>query len=133
MRIRAKVTVKLFEDTTEKNGLLVPDDEAAEVILDGPQEANVIRADIAAAATLTVPLGSVGTVTGLFLKSTGDFDLVLNGGSTLQVRREQTKAGVANKASTVKFYFEGTVTSVVITALTSAISVTGALWGDSTP
>lgn len=131
MRIRTKCNVRIFEDTAEKNGLLTGDDEAAEVILDGPQEANVIKADILAAGVFNVPLGSVGAPSGLFLKSTGDFDLVLNGGTPLQVRREQTKAGVANKAAVVKFYFEGTLASATITALTANITVTGATWGDS--
>jgi hypothetical protein len=130
VRIKAKCNVQIFEDANGENALLSGKDELAEVILDGPQEANVIKADLLALGVFSVPLGSVGTPTGLFLKSTGDFDLVLNGGTPLQVRREVRAATGGAKAASAKFYFEGVLASATITALTDAITVTGALWGD---
>lgn len=131
MRVKSKVTVKIFEDVAEKNGLLVPDDELAETINDGNQELSLIRADIAALGTFTATLAPVGTPAGMYLKATGDFDLLLNGGTPLQVRRQVKAATGGAKATSTRFYYEGTIASVQITALADAISVTGAIWGDA--
>ncbi len=132
MRIRHKVTVTIDEGSDGKNMLLAPDDVGAEVILDGPGEANVGRVTLAAAAVFTVPAGSVASIQGLFIKSSGDFDLVLNGGTTLQVRRGVSASSGGTKAATTKLFFEGTVTSAVITAV-DALQLTHAVWGDSAP
>lgn len=129
MRVRHKVTVTLDEGSDGKNMLLAPDDTAAEVILDGPQESSVVRTALAVAGTLAVPFGSVADARGVFIKSTGDFDVSLNGGAALQVRRGISAATGGTKAATTKFFFEGTLTSVDITAV-EACALTAAVWGD---
>lgn len=131
MRVRHKVTVTIDEGSDGKNMLLAPDDVAAEVILDGPQEANVGRVALAAAAVFAVPFGSVGDARGVFLKSDGDFDVSVNGGPALQVRRGPSGAAGA-KAAVTKFFFEGTLTSVQITAV-ETLKLTHAVWGDPLP
>lgn len=132
MRVRHKVVVTIDEASDGKNMLLAPDDVAAEIILDGPEEASVVRATLAAAGVLSVPFGSVGDARGVFLKATGDFDVSINGGAALPVRRGISAAAGGTKAATTKLFFEGLLTSVSITAV-EALSLTAAVWGDPAP
>jgi hypothetical protein len=128
MRVRHKVTVTIDEASDGKNMLLAPDDSAAEVILDGPQECSVQRVTLGVGVPFALPFGSVTDARGIFIKSTGDFNVSLNGGPALLVRR-----GIAGptgtKALTAKLFFEGTLTSVQVTAV-EILTLTAAVWGD---
>lgn len=130
MKIRLKANVKIAEDNDEEIVLFAPDDDSAEVVLLGPQECSCGRVAIAALGTYTLPLGSVAIPSGLFIKSDGDFGLVLNGGSSLAIAREVKTASGGTKAASAKFLMEGTVSSAVITAGASAITLIFALFGD---
>lgn len=129
MRVRHKVALNIAEDTNGTDMLIEQDDVSSEVILDGPQEANCGRASVVAAGTFTVPLGSVASPEGVFLRASGDFDVSINGGAVLQCRRGNAAAGLT-KAASVKFFFEGTISSVSVTAI-AAMTLTHAVWGDS--
>lgn len=131
MRIRHKVNVVISDDADGKDKLLALDDVNSEVVLDGYQEHNAGKAKLAAAAVFAVPFGSVADARGVFLKSTGDFDVSVNGGTALPVRRGVTPSG-ATKASVTKFFFEGMVTSVTVTAVDD-LGLTFAVWGDPIP
>lgn len=132
MRIRYKVNATIDEGNDGRNMILAPEDAAAEVILDGPQEASVVRVHLDAAATLVVPFGSITSAQGLYIKSSGDFNLNINGNIMLPVRRGVAAASGGLKASIVKFFFEGTITNVSLTA-SESLTLTAAIWGDSAP
>jgi hypothetical protein len=132
MRVRHKVLVSIDEGTDGKNMLLLPDDTAAEVILDGPQEASVTRAVLAASGMFSVPFGTVADARGVYLKASGDFTVSVNGGAALPVQRGVASSSGGAKAATTKFFFEGLITAVDIVA-TEALTLTAAIWGDPAP
>ena len=129
MRIKHKSNLVVSVDTAGKDKLYAPDDALAEVVLDGFQEVASGTANLLAAAPLTLPMAGLTDARGVFIKASGDFSLVINGGAPLSVQRGHT-AAAGVRATSARVFLECGVTSVVVTAGASAITVTWALWGD---
>lgn len=125
MRTKHKVYVKIADDADMKDGLFTPDDTLAEVILDVFHHQNSGTVHVAAGTTLTIPFGHVTAVKGCFLKLDNDCLLTLNDSTTdIQLRAQ---------ASYAKFFLEGDLSKVEITA-PAEDSVEGffCVWGDLT-
>jgi len=129
MRIRHKVNVTISDDADGRDKLLALDDALSEVVLDGYEEHNAGKTRLAASDAFVVPFGGVGDARGLFLKSTGDCDVSINGGAALPVRRGVQMAGGA-RASSTKLFFEGTLVSVTVSAV-EEMYLTYVVWGDA--
>jgi hypothetical protein len=130
MRVRSLVNVRIFESTNERDLLFGPSVDDATVIMDTYNEAHSGRFQVAAAGTISLGLGSLQACRGCFIRAFGDFDLSVNGGAVIQVRRRPS-AAATDMAS---FYVDGVVTSISVTN-TSATAVLGgyfAMWGDPT-
>lgn len=129
MRVKSKANVQIFSDTEERNVLFAPDDTDAEVIVDDYNEMNGAQFSIAATGNLTLSLGSVGAVSGVFISAQGDFDLVLNGAaSAIEVRRSVDAAA----SDPAKIYLDCVVTSVNVENVHATLPLVGyyAVWGD---
>lgn len=131
MRIRHKVNVIISEDTAGKDKLLFLDDALSEVVLDGPQEANVGKAEIAAEAAFAVPMGAVGDCRGVFLVMSAACTVTINDGDPLPVQLGVKAEEGGTLAANTKFFFEGLVTEVIVTAgADDDVTLKYAVWGD---
>lgn len=130
MRIKTKVNAKVWADSLGKDKLLDLDDTACEQTLDAPQEASCGHAVIPATEAFDVPLGKVGTPTGVFLRASKDCSVVLNGGTAMALKVPQKTAG-AVMADYAHFFFTGTITSIEVTAGASDVTLTYAVYGDN--
>lgn len=131
MRVRQKVNVTITDDLAGKDKLFALDDTLAEVILDGPQEMNAGRAVLAPDDVFTVPMGTVTDCRGVFLVMTADCSVAINGGAALACRLGVKAEEGGTEAAVSKFFFEGTVTSVVVTAnADDDLVLKYAVWGD---
>lgn len=128
MRVKHKANVVISDDTTGKDKLFGPDDVNAEVTLDGYQESVASIVQLEAAEEFTVPLDVLNDVQGFFLRATKDFTVAINGSAALPVKRGITGSSNA-KAATCRILFEGTVTSIVVTA-EEELKLWYAAWGD---
>ena len=126
MRVRHKVNLKAFVDSTQKDALFSLDDAASEVVTDGFAEQNSGISVLPATTPFTIPFGSVNDVRGIFLKSTGDYTVSFNGGTPLLVRRAVTGTGFAPSN---KVLLEATLTSVVVVPA-APMTLSYAVWGD---
>jgi len=126
MRIRHKVNVRIGDDANLKDLLFGPDDEMAEVVVDGYlRQASGIMA-LAAAATEAVSLGDVDAVKGVFLKFDQDVTVDINGLGAIQLRRHTTTTGTY-----AKLFIEGDITSLSVTNPgTTAARGIWCVWGD---
>lgn len=130
MRVRRKVAITIAEaagaDPTfsqaASGGFLGAQN------LDGFTEQSSGTANLAASGAQTIPLGAISDARALYLKGTGDFDVVINGGSTIHCKRPLVDNG-PTKADDAVLYMEASITSVVVTAVEAAL-ITYALWGD---
>ena len=130
MRVKSKVNVRIFDDQTEKDVLFGPDDDRAEVVNNNHQEWWGGRFVIAPSGNLTLPLGTVGTVRGLFVRTITDFNISINGGAAINI----IKASGTATTDPVKFYMDGTLTTVQVTNVSASADLVGyyAVWGDPT-
>jgi hypothetical protein len=124
------VNAVLSRDKDGKDKFLALDDELAQVVLDGFAEHSSGTAVLATGASVTVPFGALGDARGVLLRATGDFNLALNGGAPLSIRRGVSVPGGA-LAETSRVFLEALLTSVVVTAVTD-LTLTYAVWGDPT-
>ena len=126
MRVKSKVNVQIYETTAGTDALFAPADSGAEINFDTYNEQASGRFALAASGSTSLSLGTVTACAGLYIRATGNFDLVLNGGDTLQIRRPATSTNA------LKFYIDGVVTSAVVTnaSATAALSGWYAVWGD---
>lgn len=125
MRVVQKVNIQMFTDTGQLSSYLNLSDDAATQVVDNMQAGKWDAFNIAASATYTIPFADnqPTSVRSLWIRAQGDFDITLNGSATpIQVRRPNTLAGTF-----ANFYFDGVVTSVVITNQTTAAVLSG-LW-----
>ena len=129
MRVKSKVNVRLYTNSTERDILFAPDDIDAEYTTDEYGEENSSQFSIAATANTNLSLGTVGAVSGIFICAHGDFDLVLNGAAfALEVRRPSDAAA----SDPAKIYLDCSVTSVNIENVHATLPLVGyyAVWGD---
>ena len=126
MRVKSKVNVQIYETTAQTDALFKPDDTNAEVNFDTYNEQASGRFALAASGSTALSLGTVTAVAGIYIRTTGNFDVVINGGDTIQIRRP------ANSTNALKFYMDGVVTSVTITNASGTAALAGwyAIWGD---
>jgi lipid-binding SYLF domain-containing protein len=129
MRMKHKVNVVVTEDVNGKNKLFAPDDALAEVTLDGFTEVSMGTVGLDANAAFNVPLGGISNVRGLYLKSSGDFALVLNGGAPVNITRGVATAN-GSKAASAKVFLEAALTSISLTNGALASSLSYLVWGD---
>lgn len=129
MRIKHKVNVVVSDDTLGEDCLFGPADDKAEVTLDQFTEHESGKFSIAASGSATLSLGTVGTVGGLYIRALGDFDLTLNGTEELLIR----KAPSALSTVPVKFFMEGTITSILVENPSATTALVGyyVVWGDA--
>jgi hypothetical protein len=127
MRVTPKANVVIEDGTNNKNKLFAPDDELSLTVLDGLQECSSGQENMLTAAVFAVPFGGLTDVRGFFLESTGDFNLTINGGASIQVRRGVIGADGA-VATSCRCLMEAQVTALEITAVSDS-NVTWALWG----
>ena len=128
MRVKSKVNVRIYDDANEKDILFAPDDVRAEVINSNHQEWAGGKFVIAPSGNLVLPLGTVGTVRGIYIRTITDFDLSLNGNPAINVLKSLGTAA----ADPVKFYLDGTLASAQVTNVSAAVNLEGyyAVWGD---
>jgi len=132
MRVRHKVNVVVSEDKNGQNKLFAPDDALAEVIADGFTEVSSGTVSIPALGSFTIPLGGLADARGLFVKVTGDATLAINGAAPTVLKRGSTGAAGAVGA-TARVFMEAAVSSAVVAAGASAVTLTYVLWGDPLP
>lgn len=101
--------------------------------IDGPESTEVYQNAVSGsqtmvnAGTFTVPLSSLVSASGFFVRcEDGDVDVTVNG-VTLQLRRASAVAGVS-----AKMFLDTAVSTLVFTAV-GAPRVLFAVWGDPTP
>ena len=131
MRVKTKANVTITNGTNNEDTLFGPDDTAAESVLDGFQESADGKATLAAAAVLSPDFSHVDDPKGVFVRSTGDFDLVINGVGPLPVRRGVASVTTGNsvKATYARLLLEADVTSIQITAVEDS-DILWAVWGN---
>jgi hypothetical protein len=131
MRAKVKANVTLTQDADGKDKLFSLDDALAELTLDGFQEMAAGTALLTNGVPFTLGFGQlVGSgAQGMFLKGNGDFAMVLNGGSAVQVKRGVVGPAGSNKAASARVLMEAAITSVVITPVADML-LTFVLWGD---
>ena len=129
MRIKHKVNVRIWDDTTEYNALFAPDDTRAEVIISGYVRQTSGKFSIAATANENLALGDITAVKGLYLVVDQDCQVKINGDDqVIQLRKGATTTG-----TTAKFFIEADITAVNITAPAgSAVTGMYCVWGDTT-
>lgn len=131
MRVKSLVNVRIYEGTNERDVLFGPSVDDAIVNMDTYNEAHTGRFRVDTSSSLSLGLGALQNCRGLFIRTTGDFDLTLNGAAApLQVRRRTA----ATATEPVSFYFDGVVTSASITNTSASAVLNGyfAMWGDQT-
>lgn len=133
MRIKHKANLVATTDSAGKDKLFAPDDALSEVVLDGFTEVSSGTVKLLAGGSFTVPMGGIADARGIFLKATGDFALTLNGCiPALVVQRGVT--GSANaRASTCRAFLECAVSSAVVVAGLTDLTLSYAVWGDPLP
>lgn len=130
MRVQHTVNPKLSEDTAGDDCLLGFSDAAQVVTLDGFASAtsdarNLLLAD----GEFTLPLTAITDVKGFWVRSSGDFDVSINGGALIRVERGYVDA--TTRASSSRVLLEALVTDVKITPVADQ-RVHWAAWGDPT-
>jgi len=128
MRTKLTANAVVSEDTDGLNVLFGPSAAGAEKTLDGFQRVTSGVTDLVDAEVLSLPYGDVDDAKGLFLVVTnGDLDVVINGGSTLQLRRGTVASGTL--ADDARILLDVETTSLQVTAV-GACRVTWCLWGN---
>lgn len=130
MRVVSKANVVITDGTDNRDTLFGPDDEIAVSTLDGFLESAHGREDLANAAVFTVPLSELSTPYGFFIRSTGNFNLIINGhtGGAFQIRKGIAGPLVTNVATYARILMEMQVTSLQLT-MQEAGQVLWAAWG----
>lgn len=130
IRVKHKVLVQTYRDTSEKNGYYTPDDSSSEVILDGFDKQCNSNLKVPQNTSELLDFGDVDVVKGVYIEANVEAKLKLNGSTDeLQLRKGSTLAGTK-----AKFFFEGDISSVEVVAPTDE-DVVGeyCVWGDTTP
>lgn len=129
MEVEAKVNVRIFDDVNHRDILFAPDDSLAAVTNTRPTEWWGGRFSIAAAGSLVLPIGTVGTVAGIYIRALDNFDLQLNGSTpALPVRKGLGLVA----ADPIKFYVDTTASVILVTNPSITVALVGyyAVWGD---
>jgi hypothetical protein len=128
MRVKHTINPVVTEDTDGRSVLFGLDETTAETTLDGLQRAASGVTDLDDAEVFSIPYADVTDARGFFLRMDGgDFDLVINGGAVLQVRRAATGSGTV--ATSAKCLMDARTTSLQVTA-SGAGRLTWCIWGD---
>jgi len=130
MRVVTKANVTITDGSENKDCLFGPNDGTAESSLDGLQESTSSREKLTASDVFVIPFAQVDSPKGFFIRSTGDFNLVINGhtGAQFQIRRGITATGGA-KAAYVRCLMEMDLTSLQVTAVEDC-ELLWAVWGN---
>ena len=128
MRIKHKVNVRIANDADMYDLLIGPDDTRSEVTIDAYTRMTSCKLKVTATENEDVPLGDVDACKGIYLIVDQEVILKLNGGTEeFQVRKPTTSASVY-----ARFFFEGDINQVNITAGSDDALATFCVWGDTT-
>lgn len=134
IRVKSKVNVKIWEDTSEKDYYFGPDDTLAEQTYDSYTKTFAGKFTINPSTSETLSKGDITTVKGFYLELQGPSDgtamaaATVNVNATGAVPLEQPGSGLNAKA-----YLEGgTYSSVEVANTDPALTLTGryAMWGE---
>lgn len=130
MRVRLLAGVQITDGDDNKDNIFSLDDDLAVELLDGFLEAIGGREDLLLAdGAFTIPLSSMASVKGFFLRATGDFNLAINGGAAINVRKGYASADTAaTKGDYARVLAEMEVTSLQVTPVADC-KLTWAVWG----
>jgi hypothetical protein len=120
VRIKHKVNVKIYDDTALKDALFGLDDTLAEETIDAFDVQVSGRFSVSTIEELS--LGDVATALGMFIKVDADATLRLNDSFDLALK-------VASGASYARFFFEGTITKIELTAASGTVTGVYCVWG----
>lgn len=134
VRLKHKVTLRAFEEVEEKNILIAPDDRLSEITIDNMEHFSSGVLIVEDATAMNIPLPDITTLSGVFLVSDQDVNLVLNGGAqTFALKRPS--AGTSDAPTYCKFFFEGLLTAINVakptTVPTASAHVRFMVWGDA--
>jgi hypothetical protein len=129
MRIIHTVCPQISDDTDGKHTLFGLDEDLIQSTIDGMTEVSSGRAVLPIAA-FTVPMGPISSCKGAYLRAEGDFDLAINGGAAIQVRRPQKGTSAADLAAAATFFIEANISSLVVTPIAVNTVLFYALFGD---
>lgn len=123
MRIRHKVILNIGQDAEMKNLLFSRDETLAEKVLDvyEKQASGVIK--ILTTIEESLSFGDIDAVKGIYFEVDQDATFKINGGSAIQLR-------VGNVSGVAKFFMEGDITSIAITAGATDLNGVYCAWGD---
>lgn len=128
MRVVHTVNPKIYEDTEQTECLFALSDSTQQVVTDAMQSENSDSRNVAVAdGEFTIPLTGITDAKGFFIRSDGDFDLRINGGALIQVRRAAT--GASTTTTSARVFMEANVTDLKITPQADQ-RVHWAIWGD---
>ncbi len=128
MRVQHTVNPQISEDTEGAECLLGLSDSVQQVNLDGFGSSTTdARNLLLAGGEFTLPLTTVSAIHGFWVRSDGDFDLRVNGGSLIQIRRGKTDA--TTDATSARVFMEAMVTDIKVTPQSDQ-RVHWAAWGD---
>ena len=123
MRIKHKILLRVYEDAALKDALFAPDDTLAEVVIDGFLRQTSGKFSVEANTTYTIPTGDIAAIRGLYLEVEVGCTYSLNGGAAVTLSPNATGA----KA---KLFMEAVITSLSITAGSTAVPGKFCLYGD---
>jgi hypothetical protein len=129
MRIIHTVCPQITDDDDGKHKLFGLDEDLIQSTLDGMTEVSSGRA-VLPVAPFTVPMGAITSCKGAYLRAEGDFDLSINGGAVIQVRRPQKGTTAADLAAAATFFIEANISSIAITPIVVNTVLFYALFGD---
>lgn len=134
MRVRHKANIQISDDAAAKDKLFALDDALAEEVLDGFTEQTSGTAKLlVTGGAYAIPFGPLSDARGLYLKTTGELSVSINGAATFNLKKGRTSPTSAGaKNDNAKMLIEAALSSVTVTPLEDAV-VTYALWGDPLP